>query len=260
MKFEDFEGKVALITGSTGGVGYRAAEQLLRNGAHVVINGRSDATCDAAVEQLRTISPNVSSAVGNSSDYDDAVRVASTAAAIKGQIDVLISSGARSQIRPQPFAEMDGPQLVEAFNTRFFARMLPVRASLDFMKENGGSIVLMGTDAARHTTPGESVVGAFGAAVISMTKTLAKEFQRWNIRVNTIAMTITSDTPSWDRIFGEQTFQTELFAKAVSRFPLGRAPTADEVAQVALFLASQENIQVNGQTISVNGGLSFGGW
>jgi 3-oxoacyl-[acyl-carrier protein] reductase len=93
-----------------------------------------------------------------------------------------------------------------------------------------------------------------------MTKTLAKEFSRWQIRVNSVSLTLTSDTPSWDRIFGEETFQTGLFSKALARFPSGRAPTAEEVARVAVFLASDQSSQVTGQTVSVNGGLSFGGW
>ena len=90
---------------------------------------------------------------------------------------------------------------------------------------------------------------------------MAKEFARWNIRVNSVALTLTSDTPSWERIFGAgDTFDAKLFGKIAERFPSGRPPSAEEVARVAAFLASEETSQVTGQTISVNGGLSFGGW
>jgi 3-oxoacyl-[acyl-carrier protein] reductase len=99
-----------------------------------------------------------------------------------------------------------------------------------------------------------------GASVILMTKALAKEFARDRIRVNSVAMTLTSDTPSWDRIFADPSFQNRLFSKALTRFPQGRPPSADEVARVAAFLAGDDAAQVTGQTISVNGGLSFGGW
>jgi 2-hydroxycyclohexanecarboxyl-CoA dehydrogenase len=209
---------------------------------------------------LRAISGKVSLAVGDTGNYEDAQKIVAEAAAVQGGIDILVSAGARSEVPPTPFAKMSGAQLVEAFNSRFFARIFPVHAAVPFMQAHGGSVVMLGTDAARHPTSGESMVGAYGAAVILLTKTLAKEFSRWKIRVNSVALTITSDTPSWDRIFGENTFQTGLFSKAVERFPMGRAPTAEEVANVAVFLASQETLQVNGQTISVNGGLSFGGW
>ena len=118
---------------------------------------------------------------------------------------------------------------------------------------------MLTTDAARHPTPGESIVGAAGAAVMLLTKALAREFSRWDVRVNAVAMTITSDTPSWDRIFASESFQSRLFTKAVERFPRGRPPSAGEVADVVVFLAADAG-QVTGQTTSVNGGLSFGGW
>jgi len=104
------------------------------------------------------------------------------------------------------------------------------------------------------------VLGAVGASIILMTKALAKEFSRDKIRVNSIALALTSDTPTWERAFAEEGFWRNLGTKVVERFPFGRPPAADEVAAVAVFLASDAAAQVTGQTISVNGGLSFGGW
>jgi 3-oxoacyl-[acyl-carrier protein] reductase len=104
------------------------------------------------------------------------------------------------------------------------------------------------------------VIGASGAAVILLTKALARELARDRIRVNAVALTITSNTVGWDRMFANENFGSKLFAKAVARFPSGRAPTAEEVAEAVAFLASDSASQVTGQTLSVNGGLSFGGW
>jgi 3-oxoacyl-[acyl-carrier protein] reductase len=263
MTFTDFKGKVALVTGASGGVGLRVAEKLAAAGAHVVLNGRSEANGAKALEQLRAFTDQAASSrflIGDCAKYDDAERVAAGAAKVTGAIDIVVSSGAQGAVRPMPFAQMTGPELVLAHNSRFFARINPLHAALPYMKDKGGSMIMVGTDAGRHPTPGESVVGAFGAGVILMTKTLAKELARSKIRVNSVSLTLTSDTPSWDRIFGEQTFQTTLFGKANDRFPFGRAPNAEEVARVAVFLASEEACQVTGQTVSVNGGLSFGGW
>lgn len=261
--FSDFKGKVALVTGASGGVGFRVAEKMVSEGAYVVVNSRSQENAEKAAAELRAsaASPgHVLVAAADTCDYAATVAVAEAAARINGGIDIVVSSGAQGAVRPMPFAEMTGDQLVTAFNSRFFARINPVHAALPYLCQRGGSVVMVGTDAGRHATPGESVVGAFGAGVILMTKTLAKEFARWRIRVNSVSLTLTSDTPSWDRIFGEKTFQTGLFSKALERFPSGRAPTAEEVARVAAFLASEQASQVNGQTVSVNGGLSFGGW
>lgn len=174
---------------------------------------------------------------------------------------MLVSAGAQGRVPPMPFDNMTGAQLVEAFESRLFPKIFPVHASLPFLRKRGGAVVMIGTDAARHATPGESIIGAAGASIILMTKVMAREFSRWKIRVNSVSLTLTSDTPSWERIFGAgDTFDSRLFGKIAQRFPTGRPPTAEEVARVAAFLVSDETSQVTGQTISVNGGLSFGGW
>jgi 2-hydroxycyclohexanecarboxyl-CoA dehydrogenase len=261
MSDASLDGKVALVTGSSGGVGLRVAEKLVAEGATVVINSRTAEKGERALAGLRSLSPRTHLAVGDCTDPQAAVEVARCAAGLQGGIDILVSAGAQGSVPPKPFADMTASEIVEGYQSRFFARIFPVHACLPHMRDRGGSIVLVGTDAARHPTPGESIVGAVGAGVILMTKALAKEFSLWRIRVNAVSLTLTSDTPSWDRIFGaDASFQAKLFSKLSERFPWGRAPTAEEVARVAVFLASDEAAQVTGQTISVNGGLSFGGW
>lgn len=252
--------KVAFISGGTGGVGLLAAELLLRGGATVIVNGRSEESGHKAIERL---------APAGKADFQrgDAASGADMKAAVEacvqrhGRLDIVISAGAQGSPGPTPFADMTTDQLMESINTRLYPRLFPVHAALPALKASGGgSVVMLTTDAARHPTPGEVMVGAAGAAVVLATKGLAKELSRDMIRVNSVAMTITSGTPSWDRIFASESFQSRLFEKAVSRFPSGRPPTAEEVARVAVFLASDAAAQITGQTVSVNGGLSFGGW
>ena len=255
------EGRVALLTGSTGGVGLQAALGLAARGATVVLNGRSRERGEAALAQVRQVSPRAHLVTGDCADATEAARVVAEAAAWGTRLDIVVSAGAEGRVPPKPFAEMSADEIVTAWQSRLFPRIFPVHAAVPHLRERGGAVVMLTTDAARHPTPGESVVGAVGAGVILMTKALAKEFSRWRIRVNSVAMTLTSETPSWDRIFGGQAaFQRELFAKLNDRFPAGRAPSAQEVAQVVVFLASDASAQVTGQTVSVNGGLSFGGW
>ncbi len=263
MLERDLAGRVALLTGSTEGLGLRIAERFARRGASVVLNGRDEAKASRAVAALEAFggSDNPPSFVlGDCGNYDSAVKVAWGAAEATGRIDILVSVGATGSVPPMPFAEMTGKQVSDSLTSRFFPRINPVHAALPFLRVRGGSVVLIGTDAARHPTVGESLVGAAGAGVILLTKALAREFTRWSIRVNCVAMTITSGTAAWNRVFAEDSMQSRLFAKALERFPSGRAPTAEEVARVAEFLAGDESAQVTGQTVSVNGGLSFGGW
>jgi len=256
------EGKVALVTGSSGGLGFRVAEKLARAGATVILNSRSVSNGEAALMQLTAFSNRVYLALGDCGEYSAACSVAQVAASHGGgAIDILVSAGAAGRVAPKPFADFTSDEIVAAYQSRFLPRVYPVHAALPFLRVRGGAVVMVGTDAGRYPTPGESIVGAVGASVILMTKALAKEFARWHIRVNTVSMTLTSDTPSWDRIFGgDQNFQSKLFDKLASKFPSGRPPSAEEVARVVTFLASEEAAQVTGQTISVNGGLSFGGW
>jgi len=255
-----FKGKAALITGGSEGIGLRVAEQLAGAGAQVFINGRSAERGERAVAKLREISPDVRFISGDCASYQDVATVVDTARSAAGRLDILISAGAEGDIGPTPFAELTPEQIETEFRKRLFPRIFPVHAAWPALRENGGSIVLLTTDAGRFATPGESVLGAVGASIIMLTKTLAKEFSRDKIRVNSIALALTSDTPTWDKAFAEEGFWRNLGTKVVERFPFGRPPAADEVAAVAVFLASDAAAQVTGQTISVNGGLSFGGW
>lgn len=253
-------GMVAVVTGGTAGVGLEIAERLAARGASVVITGRSAERAEPALDRLRKVSEDVAFEVADSCDAAQlAAMVERVTARHDGGIDILVSAGTPHELGPTPFAEMTADELRTAIDGRLYPRILPVHAALPGLRRRGGSVVMLTTDAGRHVTPGESVIGAVGAAVILMTKALARELSRDRIRVNSVAMTITSDTPSWDAIFATESFQSKLFAKAVERFPQGRPPSAGEVADVAAFLAA-DAVQVSGQTVSVNGGLSFGGW
>jgi 3-oxoacyl-[acyl-carrier protein] reductase len=256
----EFTGKAALITGGSEGIGLRVAEQLAEAGARVFVNGRSAERGERAIAKLQKISPEVRFIAGDCASYEDVAAVVDTVRSAAGRLDVLVSAGAEGEIGPTPFAQLTPEQIESEFRKRLLPRIFPVHAAWSALRENGGSVVLLTTDAGRFATPGESVLGAVGASVIMMTKALAKEFSRDKIRVNSIALALTSDTPTWDKAFAEEGFWRNLGTKVVERFPFGRPPAADEVATVAVFLASDAAAQVTGQTISVNGGLSFGGW
>lgn len=254
-------GKIALITGGTRGIGFAIAHALARAGAQVVVTGRSEAHGEEALGSLLGVAPNAAFEVAEAGDHAAMSAVVERTVGCYGGLDILVSAGAAGPIGPRPFAEMTAEEIRMSFEARLFPRIFPVHAALPALRaRGGGSVVMVTTDAARHPTPGEAVIGAAGAAILLMTKALAREFSRWNIRVNSVALTLTSETPGWDRIFSKPGFENRLFSKALERFPQGRAPKAQEVAEVAAFLASDAASQVNGQTVSVNGGLSFGGW
>jgi 3-oxoacyl-[acyl-carrier protein] reductase len=254
-------GKTVLITGGTSGTGLKSASRFLAGGANVVINGRTPERAGVALDELREIAPNVQMTLADCYNYDEAARAVAETIGHFGAIDVLVSAGAQGTGDPKPFADMAPEEIQSGLLTRFLSRMHPVHAAIPHLRTRpGASIVMLTTDAARHATRGESIIGAYAAGVIAATKTIARELARDQVRVNTVSMTLTAGTHSWERIFEKESFQSGLFEKAISRFPFGAPPTSDDVADAVTFLASSHASQITGQTVSVNGGLSFGGW
>lgn len=253
--------KAVLVTGGSAGVGLAVAKLMASQGHTVAVTGRSAETGAQAEQTLCAISPGCIFVQGDAGDAKQGATAVAEAARRLGRLDVLVSAGAQNPLGPMPFDQMTAEQIESGFRTRVMGRILPVHAAIPLLRASGGgSVVLLTTDAARHPTPGESVIGASGAAVMLLTKALARELARDKIRVNAVALTITSNTVGWDRMFAKENFGNKLFAKAVARFPSGRAPMAEEVAEAVSFLAGDAAAQVTGQTLSVNGGLSFGGW
>jgi 3-oxoacyl-[acyl-carrier protein] reductase len=124
------------------------------------------------------------------------------------------------------------------------------------VERKSGKIVFLGTDGGRWPTTGESIAGGVGAALIMSTKVLAKEFARWQIRVNTISISVTRDTPGLDWVLKDSP-AAKVFQKALKQQPF--PVTSDDVAEAVLFFTSSESDQITGQILSVNGGLSFPG-
>ncbi len=261
MDARSLKGKVALITGSSSSVGYRVAEELAGRGATIALNGRDADAGQQALKRFEDAGHKAIFEAGDASKYDEIARVVAAVEQRLGGIDILVTSGGSTRPGPTLFHDYKPEDMMKAIEGRVLPRIYPMHAVLPGMRaRSSGAIVLVATDAARFPTPGEALIGASGAAVILMTKTLAKEFSRWKIRVNCVALTLTSDTTRYEENLNKPSHAKAIFSKALSRFPFGAAPSATEVARVAAFLASNEASQVTGQTISVNGGLSFGGW
>jgi len=257
----DLAGRVALVTGSTAGIGFRIVEAIAARGARVALNGRRAAAGDAAIARLAHLGADLIFAAGDATRYDEITRVVADVRQRLGAIDILICSGGTDTPGPMLFHEMPPDLFMQAFEARYLARVFPVHATIGKMRERQrGAILLVTTDGGRQVTPGHVINGSIGAATILTTKALALEFARFHVRVNCLALSLTSDTPRYDEIFSKPGFENKVFSSALAKFPFGAAPTATEVAGVAAFLVSDDAAQITGQTISVNGGLSFGGW
>ena len=123
------------------------------------------------------------------------------------------------------------------------------------MEREGGCVINVASDAGKVATPGEAVIGAGMAAIIQFTRGLAIEGKRNGIRANTLTPSLVEGTPLTDRLMEEGRFSAKLFAKARPMAHLG-ATYPEDLAAMALFLASPEAAKVTGQAISINGGIS----
>ena len=127
--------------------------------------------------------------------------------------------------------------------------MLPL-----LIKDGGGSIINIASDAAKIATPGESVIGGCKAATLMFSRTLALETSRYGIRVNCLTPSIVRNTPAYDRVMSSE-FSRKLFEKAERKARLGVVEPSD-IAPICVFLAGPGSSKITGQGISVNGGIS----
>jgi len=254
----DLSGKVALITGATKGVGREIALKFAYSGADIAINARRPEPAADLLSEIEAAGVKGIFEPADITDYGEVSRMVSQVLRRLGKIDILVvSGGAAERLKPNFFHAIDPKDYMAYVEGQWLSRLYCTRAVLDHMKERqSGKIIFLGTDGGRWPTPGESIAGGVGAALVMSTKVLAKEFARWQIRVNTICITVTRDTPGLDWVMSGSP-AAKIFQKALERQPF--PVYSEDVAEVALFLASSESDKITGQIISVNGGLSFPG-
>lgn len=251
-------GDVVLVSGSTAGIGKEIAREFAARGASVVVNGRSRETGDDVASSLAAeTGSEVTFVPADINDYDEVVALVEATVDRFGGLDVLVANGAAGAGPPANFFRKMDPEHLEAFCTGHFVnRMYLAKAALEPMIEgDGGRMINVTTDAGRVPTPGELGPGAAGAAVMMATRILASEFNRWDIAVNAVALTVTQGTELL-RALSEGSEISDVFQKAIDRqdFPL----TAERVARAVAFLAADEGGRpITGQTISMTGGVSY---
>lgn len=244
----------ALITGGTAGVGFATARQLLEAGVpKVVIVGRNAERGAAAAKALGGLGE-VHFLVGDASQPAEAQRIAAQAHAAMGAIDILLNSTAPNAL-PELLHRTDLAIIPDILAQLALPPLLMTAAVLPYMRaQKSGVILNIASDAAKSATPGEAVIGGGMAAIVMFSRTVALEAKRDGIRVNALTPSLISGTLTSERILKEG-FSQRLFEKAGGMASLGIAE-ADDIAALAVFLASPAAAKLTGQAISVNGGIS----
>lgn len=244
------QGKRALITGGTSGIGLETARAFLREGARLAITGTRPATLDAARAELGSDVLVLSSDAG---DVASQKALAETIRGAFGGLDVLFVNAGIAELRP-----------VEQWDEAAFDRSMALNLKGPFfliqsllpILGNPASIVINGSVNAHVGMPNTSVYGATKAAILSLTRTLSGELVSRGVRVNAISPG-PIETPLYSKLGLSDADLKTVSASIQSQVPLGRFGHPREIASAAVFLASDESAFMVGSEILIDGGLSL---
>jgi NAD(P)-dependent dehydrogenase (short-subunit alcohol dehydrogenase family) len=234
------QGKVAVITGGTTGIGLATAKLFVKEGAYVFITGRRQKELDEAV---KAIGSNVTGIQGDIAKLSDLDRLYAAVNA-KGRLDIVFANA--GVVEFSPLGEITEEHFDKLFDINVKGTLFTVQRALPLLKD-GGSIIVNGSVASVKGTAAFGVYGATKAALRSFVRTWTSDLKARHIRSNVISPGPT-ETPAID----EQ--PEDAIARIVSTIPMGRMGEPDEIAKAALFLASDDSSFVTGIELFVDGG------
>ncbi|WP_316575552.1 MULTISPECIES: glucose 1-dehydrogenase [Nocardia] len=239
-----FDGKTALITGGTSGMGLATARRLLAEGAEVVVTGRDKGRLDAAVAELGARAHGIA---GDVTDLDDLDTLVAALAARYGRLDVVFANAGIGSF--QPIDQVTGALFDEVIAANVKAAFFTLQKTSPLLSEHA-AIVINASFGLHRGVPGAALYSASKAAVHNLTRTLAAEWAPRRIRVNSVSPGYI-DTPA---LRAELSDAAQAGVAGLS--PAGRVGTADDVAAAVAFLASADAAYVNGHDLRVDGGLT----
>ncbi len=241
------EGRFAVVTAGTAGIGRAVATRFVAEGADVVVTSPFQAELDEAVASL---GPHATGVRGDASDVADLDALADALRAVGRPVDVLFVNAGRD-IPATPIVDTAPDAFDTVADLNFRGAFFTTRAVVPLMRD-GGSIVLTASIAAHNGGPGHAVYNATKAAVRSLARTLTAELRDRRIRANAISPGPTSTQGFSDFFAGDQ----DVIAHVASLIPVGHVARPEEIAAAVLFLASDESSFVAGAELVVDGGMS----
>jgi NAD(P)-dependent dehydrogenase (short-subunit alcohol dehydrogenase family) len=250
--FNRLQGQVAIITGGGQGIGAAVAETYAREGAKVLITGRTMSKLEEVAGKIREAGGEATPLEALAGELDAAKATVERAVGDWGRVDILVNNAHTFT----DFLPLEDPKMEENckvdFQSAFYGSIQLMQLCFPYMKEQGsGSIINWGSSYGPRSEPGFLAYSASKEAIRALTRTAAKEWGKYGIRVNTVLPSALTPKSVW-YLEESGTYDLELAKVAIGRF--GKP---EDVAKTALFLASDESDYVTGQTIGADGGSTM---
>ncbi len=243
------QGKVAVVTGASKGIGAAIAEKLAREGAAVVVNYSSSAGQAAAlVEKIRAAGGKVAAIQADVSKPAEAQRLIASAVSEFGTVDVLVNNAGVYEFAP--LEQVDESHYARMFDLNVKGLLFATQAATNAFGDGGGAVINISSVVSQGALPHSSVYSATKAAVDSLTRTLAAELGPKKVRVNSVLPGLVETDgaralPGWEQFAAQSAAQT----------PLGRVGQPEDISAVVAFLATSDSGWISGQSIPVAGGF-----
>jgi 3-oxoacyl-[acyl-carrier protein] reductase len=244
------KGKVAVVTGASKGIGAAIAETLGKEGASVVVNYASDkAGADKVIGKIIATGGKAIAIKGDVSKQSDVVNLFAETKKAFGKVDILVNNAGVYKFLP--LEAIDEQHFHRHFDINVLGLLLTTKHAVQHMNGDGGSIINLSSVASLTPPPAASVYSATKGAVDVITRSLAQELGPRKIRVNSLLPGVTET----EGLQANEAADKSFIDYAVSRTPLGRVGTVEDIASAALFLASDDSRWVTGEQLVAGGGI-----